>query len=295
MKKLSTLVYVFWESLTKPEYYKDITTAKFSFSLKYLYLLLSFSSLLLGVKAAIGVIKSTPQIPGFIEKTKIVLSQIYPEELTLTVRDKKISTNVVEPYFILIPKEIGVPEGKIKYLLAIDTSADIADFDNYQSWFLLSNEFVAIKDNSTGYKVQPLSEVLKDVPDGTTMKKSDFNTLVALLDPYYQYVYPAVYVFIVFLMTLWPLFVAVFGLIGRLILLVFYSLLLFIMAKLLKKSLIYKNVYQMSMHGLTISILISTFLALINFSIPYVSLLAFLIWMAIVVAKQTDLEVKSLK
>lgn len=294
MKKLSTFVYIFWESLTKPEYYKNIIDAKFSFSLKYLYILLSFSTLLLGLKSALIIAKSTPHIPDFIKTTKTVLSKIYPEELTITITEKKISTNVVEPYYISFPNELGVSEGELKYLLAIDTSADIADFDKYQSLFLLSKEFVAMKDNSTGYKVQALDEILKNVPDGATMKKSDFNALVALLDPYYQYIYPAVYVFIVFLVTLWPLFVAVLGLVGRLIMLVFSSLLLFIFAKILKRGLTYKNIYQMSMHGLTLPVLISTFLMLTNFRFPFVSLFAFLIWMAAVIWKQKKLAVKSL-
>lgn len=295
MKKLLTFKYTFWKSLTKPDYYKDITTAKFSFSLKYLYLLLFFSSLLLGVKAAFGVARSVPQIPGFIEKTKTVLSQIYPKELVLTVKDKSISTNVKEPYFISVPKEMGIPESQAKYLVAIDTSADITDFDKYQSLFLLSKEFIAMKDDSTGYKVQALDEILKDIPDGTTIKNSDFNTLMARLNPYYRYIYPAAYAFIVLLLTLWPLFVAVLGLSGRLIVLVLYSLLLFIFAKILKRSLTYKNVYQMSMHGLTVSVVISTFLVLINYNLPYISLLAFLIWMIVVVTKQKNLSVKSVE
>lgn len=290
---MSTLTYVFWESLTKPGYYINITTAKFSFSLKYLYLLLSFSSLLLGVKFALGIAGHTPQIPDFIEKTKIVLSQIYPEELIITVKDRKISTNVQEPYFISVPKEMVIPEKEAKYLVAIDTSADIADFDKYQSLFLLSKEFVAMKDNSTGYKVQALDEILKDVPDGATMKNSDFNALAAGLDPYYRYIYPAVYAFIIMLLTLWPLLVAGVGLTGKLIMLVFSSLLLFIFAKILKRGLTYKNIYQMSMHGLTLSVLISTFLTLVNFSFPYISLFAFLAWMMVVIWKQKNLVVES--
>lgn len=295
MKKLLTFKYTFWKSLIKPDYYKDITTAKFSFSLKYLYLLLVFSSLLLGAKGAIGVARSIPKIPGFIENTKTVLSQIYPKELVLTVKDKNISTNVKEPYFISVPKEMGIPESQAKYLVAIDTSADIADFDKYRSLFLLSKEFVAMKDNDTGYRVQALDEILKDVPDGAAIKKSDFDALAARLNPYYRYIYPAAYAFIVLLLTLWPLLVAVLGLSGRLIMLVFYSLLLFIFAKILGRKLTYKNIYQMSMHGLTVSVLISTFLVLINYNLPYISLLAFLIWMIVVVTKQKNLVVKSVE
>lgn len=293
MKKLLTFKYTFWKSLTKLGYYKDILTAKFSFSLKYLYFLLFVSSLLFGIKGAVGVAWSIPKIPGFIEKTKIVLSQIYPEELIITVKERKISTNVQEPYFISLPKEMGTPESEAKYLLAIDTSAEVADFESYQSLFLLSNEFVAMKDNNTGYKVQPLAEILKDVPDGTTVKKSGFDALAAGLNPYYRYLYPLAWAGIVLLLTLWPLFTAGLGLSGRLIMLLFYSLLLFILAKILKRSLTYKNVYQMSMHGLTISVLISMFLMLINYNIPYVSLFAFLIWMIVVVAKQKRLKAKS--
>jgi len=293
MKKLLTFKYTFWKSLTKPDYYKDILTAKFSFSLKYIYFLLFVSSLLFGIKGAVGVARSIPKMPGFIENTKTILSQIYPKELVLTVKDKKISTNVVEPYFIAIPKEMEIPGKEAKYLLAIDTSADVADFEKYQSLFLLSKEFIAMKDNNAGYKVQPLAEILKDVPDGMTVKKSDFDALVAGLNPYYRYLYPLAWAGIVLLLTLWPLFTAGLGLSGRLVMLLFYSLLLFILAKILKRSLTYKNVYQMSMHGLTISVLISTFLMLINYNIPYVSLFAFLIWMIVVVAKQKRLKAKS--
>lgn len=293
MKKLLTFKYTFWKSLTKPDYYKDILTAKFSFSLKYLYFLLFVSSLLFGIKGAVGVARSIPKMPGFIENTKTILSQIYPKELVLTVKDKKISTNVVEPYFIAIPKETEIPGKEAKYLLTIDTSADVADFEKYGTLFLLGKEFVAMKDNNTGYKVQPLAEILKDVPDGTAIKKSDFDALAAGLNPYYRYLYPLAWAGIVLLLTLWPLFTAGLGLSGRLIMLLFYSLLLFILAKILKRSLTYKNVYQMSMHGLTISVLISTFLMLINHNIPYLSLLAFLVWMIVVVTKQEHLRVES--
>jgi len=293
VKKLLIFKYTFWKSLTKPDYYKDILTARFSFSLKYLYFLLFVSSLLFGIKGAVGVARSIPKIPGFIENTKTVFSQIYPEELVLTVKDKKISTNVVEPYFIAIPRETKIPEGEAKYLLAIDTSADVADFEKYQSLFLLSKEFVAMKDYNSSYKVQPLAEILKDVPDGMTVKKSDFDALAAGLNPYYRYLYPLAWAGIILLLTLWPLFTAGLALGGKLVMLLFYSLVLFILAKMLKRSLTYKNVYQMSMHGLTVSVLLSTFLALVNYNIPYVSLLAFLIWMTVVFTKQEHLRVES--
>ena len=293
MKKLQTFKYIFWKSLTKPEYYEDVVTAKFSFSLKYLYALLFFSYLLLGMKTAVSVTVSIPKIPNFIEDAKKVLSNIYPEELVLTIQDKKISTNVVEPYFIAIPREMGIPKGEARYLLAIDTSAVITDFEKYQSFFLLSKEFVAMKDNNSGYKVQPLDEILKDVPDGTKIKKTDFNYLMEKIYPYFNYLYPFAYIAVALLLTLWPLFMAGFNLLGKLIMLAVYSLPLIILAKLLKRSLTYKNVYRMSMHGLTVSVLISTFLALINFNLPYISLLAFLLWMIIVVLKQEHVTSKS--
>lgn len=283
MKKLKIFARIFWKSLTEPDYYKDILTAKFSFSLKYLYLLLIFSSLLLGIKTAVEVALSIPRIPGFIENAKSVLAEIYPDELVLTIKDKKILTNVEEPYFIAIPREMGILKKEAKYLVAIDTSADIADFEKYQSLFLLSKEFVAMKDNSTGYKVQPLAEILKDVPDGATIKNSDFDALTARLNPYLYYLYPAAYAGIVLLLTIWPLFIAGLGLLGRSIMLVLYSLLLFIFAKILRRGLTYKNIYQMSMHGLTISIVISTFLTLLNYNLPIISLIAFFIWMIVVV------------
>ncbi len=298
MKKLKIFAKTFWRSLTSPSYYMDILSAKFSFSLKYLYFLLFISSLLLGAKGAIGIARSIPKIPGFIENTKTVLSQIYPKELVLTVKDKNISTNVVEPYFIAIPREMRIPKGEARYLLAIDTSAVITDFEKYQSFFLLSKEFVAMKDENSGYKVQPLGEILKDVPDGMTIKKGDFNALVARLNPYYHYIYPVAYAGIIFLLTLWPLFVAGLKLIHpyspvSLIILLFYSLFLFSLAKLLRRALTYKNVYRMSMHGLTVFVVTSTFMMLINFNLPYIPLLAFLLWMIVVVVKQEHVTSKS--
>jgi hypothetical protein len=245
------------------------------------------------MKTAVSVTVSIPKIPNFIEDAKKVLSNIYPEELVLTIQDKKISTNVVEPYFIAIPREMRIPKREARYLLAIDTSAVITDFEKYQSLFLISKEFVAMKDNNSDYKVQPLDEILKDVPDGTKIKKTDFNYLMEKIYPYFNYLYPFAYIAAALLLTLWPLFMAGFNLLGRLIMLAVYSLPLIILAKLLKRNLTYNNVYRMSMHGLTVFVVISTFMMLINFNLPYIPLLAFLLWMIVVVVKQEHVTSKS--
>ena len=106
MNKLKTFYRTFAKSISSPKYYKDILKAKFSFSLKYLILLLFIVNLITTIKIGTFLYKYYPQIGPFIGEVKQTVVDFYPQELVLTVKKQKISTNVKEPYNIDFPEQL---------------------------------------------------------------------------------------------------------------------------------------------------------------------------------------------
>lgn len=286
MKKLKIFARTFWKSLTNPSYYKDILSAKFSFSLKYLIFLLFLASLFFSFKAAIGLAKIRPKVPSFITEAKKVISEIYPDELVLTIRNKKITTNVIEPYTIDFPVDNKIPTGGYEHLLTINTRANIDDFRKYNSVFLLAGDYiVAPDDEGRSYKILPLDDYLKKIPDGAYLNKGLYLEMVKKALPYFDYLPRIVDLAILFLIVLSPVLVTGFSLSGKLLYLLICSFFLWLLALVLKRGLSYAKVFQMSMHGLTLPILLGIFMSLFNFSLPFISTLIFLVWMIVILKK----------
>jgi len=287
MKKLKIFARTFRKSLTSPAYYQDILSAKFSFSFKYLIFLLFLASLLFSFKAAIGLAKIRPKVPSFITEAKKVISEIYPDELVLTIRNKKITTNVIEPYSIDFPDDKKIPVEGYKHLLTINTRASIDDFQKYNSVFLLAGDYIVTPDNEgRSYKVLPLDDYLKKIPDGAYLNKGLYLEMVKKALPYFDYLPRIVDLVILFLIVLSPILITGLSLLGKLLFLLIYSFFLWLLALVLKRGLSYAKVFQMSMHGLTLPILLGAFLSLINFPIPFVSTIIFLVWMIVILKRQ---------
>lgn len=284
--KLNTFARTFRKSLASLDYYQDILAAKFSFSLKYLFVLLFVSSLLIGLKMAAGAVKILPEVPGYVTEAKKVLNELYPKELKITVKDKKISTNVKEPYFVDYPDKETAQRLPFKHLLVIDTQAKVDDFKKYQSFFLLTeSSIVALDDQSGGYKVIPLEETFKDIPQGASLDKKIYDQMMNQVLPYLDSLPKFVRAGMFLGLLLFPFLNSALILVLQMLILVPTSFVFFLLARLLKKKLSYKNIYQLSMHGMTLPVIVSTAFSLANFSFPLASVAAFLIWMGIVIAR----------
>ena len=80
-----------------------------------------------------------------------------------------------------------------------------------------------------------------------------------------------------------PLFIVPFAFIWHLVYLLLFALILLVVAKVMGKDLSYSQIYQLSLHGLTVPIVITLLLGLFNVSFPFLYSLIFIVWMGIVI------------
>ena len=280
MQKIKTFKRIFWNSLTKPSYYKDIIEAKFSFSFKYLLSLFLLTSFIIGVSLSVRVLNFISQSPKFVESTKAFMVETYPKELKLTLKEGKIVTNVKEPYFINLPENNKI---------AISTKGKAEDIKNLKALFLLTSDSLVISDNVDSYKVIPLSETLAKIPNGVAMDKTLFVSILDQFAPYALKSLPKIIIAIsILILIFYPLIRGVFGFVFEALFLLPATLVLFVGVKILKKKLTFAKTYQMSLHGATIPILISFLLSGLVVAYPFVSIiswLAFFVFMFVVISK----------
>jgi len=277
MNKLTTFINTLKKSLSSPGYYVDILSARFSFSLKYLFALLFFISLIQGIVFSIAFIPTVPKIPGYIEESKQIIKNLYPPGLTVTVNNGSLRTNVDEPYYIPFPSRFNI---KDMSLVAIDTKASVDSFKKYNAAFLVTKNALAYPDSDTkgSYKVYPFS----DIKGFFIINREAYERVINAVIPYFKY-YPlaTAAIFIFFLMIV-PVFGSLFALSGTLFYLLVLTLVTHVIAKFMKLGLSYSQVFRLSIHGLTFSLLFNMLKSLMGITIPYTYTAPFIIWMIIV-------------
>ena len=287
MQKLKAFFQTFVKSLSQPSYYKNFLPTKFSSSLKYLAFLLFIISLFGALKFTFILIEAKPRLPEFVDKVKMVVTDIYPDKLVITLKDGKLSTNAKEPYFIDLPK--GTWDMGTMHLIAIDTKGNVEDYGKYNSAIFLTSEFAVMPNNDNrGDRIYPLKDLLKDVPDGAFINKSIYQSFAIQVLPYVDNLPSYLSTLALILVVLWPFIAMSFALSGHMFYLVFFALILWIIAKMMKKNLSYGKIYQLSMHGLTLPILISGLISLFGKSIPFLYSIILLVFMIVVFKKLSN-------
>ena len=290
MRKIKTLIRTFWQSLTNPSYYRDILSAKLSFSIKYLFALLFFISLIVGVNLSIKISRFIPQVPKFVESTKGFMIETYPKELKLTLKDSKITTNVKEPYFIDLKEDKKASIEPFKHFIAISTKGSPEDIKNLDSLFLVAGDNLIISEGSASasYRVISLGSTLAKIPNGVSMDKTLFTSILDKFTPYVLKVLPRIIIGIsLLILILYPILRGVFGFIFQAVFLLPAALVLFIGVKIVKRNITFVKIYQMSLHGATIPVTLSFLLGFsgLYFYVSIASWLAFFVFMFVVISK----------
>ncbi|OGK52363.1 hypothetical protein A2966_01695 [Candidatus Roizmanbacteria bacterium RIFCSPLOWO2_01_FULL_41_22] len=293
--KLKTFAYIFKKSLTDIYYYPDIIKTSVKFSLKYFYLFLFF---ILFVQSALFVVNlavNLPKIPQFVSQIKERAKGLYPKELIITIKNGNLRTNVKEPYYIDLPEltQNNVPD-QFEHLVAFDTKGRVDDFKKYHTLFLVTRNAVVYPDRQqqsmSTYRVSYFDEVKNFILDQTL-----YQNFINKLLPYLDYLQPLLVVFAVVGIFIFPVLGASFVMTGHLIYLLIMSVLLWLIAKVFKNHLSYKKVFQLSIHGLTLPIVVVFLLGLFTVTISgliYTS--GFLLWMVIILSKIPD-QIKTIK
>jgi hypothetical protein len=110
-----------------------------------------------------------PLIGNFKNKVLSVIDVVYPKELEIKIKNGLVSTNVPEPYYLNIPKQVfdlvlpadkknQIPMARIR-LLAIDTKSRAEDFERYQALVLLTKDSLVYYGEENKITIRPLRNI----------------------------------------------------------------------------------------------------------------------------------------
>ena len=228
-------------SVYNPEFYSELVEKPFSYSLYY------FFSLVL-ILAFIGTgILGTSLIPSLHSITENIDQKIlatYPQNLIITIKDGIVSTNVQEPYSIVVPQELTSSKNfpqDIQNLIVIDTHAPftLEAIKKHKTVALLTKDALIYRDENGAFKIKPV----KEIPD-TVISKATIQRYIEKARPFIKFIAP-ISVLMIFL-----------GLIiffsANLLYLVFGAGLIWIISKFKRAMLSYKKAYQIGLHAITL-------------------------------------------
>lgn len=280
------------DSIYNPEYYKEVLQKPFSYSVKYFLL---FALLFALVFSVVVTIKFIP-IVGLMSLKAPELANYFPQELTLTIKDGKASTNVSEPYFIKMPKAISDNKSfdnedmmingndvkdiiRLENIVVIDTKNkfDIDRFESYKTAILITEDNIISLENG---KVSIVS--VSEVPD-FVLNREKISSIVEKVKPFLVYLYPIVFV--------GGLIGGYFMMLGKIFYLIFGALLIWATIAVMGLKIGYKKSYQLGLHLMTLPIIVIGILTIIPFNIIF----PFLFSIILVLATAYNLRKNSLQ
>ncbi|OGK23897.1 hypothetical protein A3A46_01020 [Candidatus Roizmanbacteria bacterium RIFCSPLOWO2_01_FULL_37_13] len=273
MNYLKVFFYVWKKSFSSAEYYKEVIKAPFSFSLKYF---LFFCFLLSIVTTVYLSAKIFSPLNNFLIRFPQVLVKVYPEQLEIKIQKGVVTTNVPEPYFIPIDrfektfeefdKEVkGIKSDEIENVLVIDTNARVEDLKRYQTYALLTRNYLVYYKDKARIEIVPLDEI-KNFTLNQGLVKGVINRFLPLLRVIAIFLIPFIFVGSF-------LFFSIF----QLIYLLFSALVLFLGGKLISYPVNYLKSYQIDLHLATIITPFFLVLRALNFEVqfPFLRLILF--------------------
>ncbi|OGZ26978.1 MAG: hypothetical protein A2365_02630 [Candidatus Nealsonbacteria bacterium RIFOXYB1_FULL_40_15] len=238
------------KSIYGPDYYREVLTKPFSYSLKYFAL---FSLLISVLLTAFYSITYIPKAASFLEKAGSGIQDYYPEELEIRIEDGQASSNVKEPYFLKTPSQWKGGQ-EIKNLLVIDTESEfsIAKFYEYGTFCLLSKNQLACLNDNGAVEITHLREF-----GNLTVNKQVVNSFLDKFGSLTKFVYPAMVV---------GLFIGMFFLTFavKVVYLLIGAFLVWLASWINKANAGYKKSYQLGFHLMTFPIIIASLIRVIS-------------------------------
>ena len=249
------------KSIYSPEYYRDLTERPASHSWKYYGSLAMFLATLMTIVTSLPLI---PRLNTFLAALPEKVVSYYPHELRVDIAGGEVSSNVAEPYFIDFP---GSPSSQattspLLRLAVIDTksTSSLEQYSAYNVVFWLSGHSVIALDNDNK---------LRSVDLGNTTGTIDaphIRAWISDVEPYFAVLTP-ILVIVIFLGML-------LSFVAMLVYLLFDALCVFLMGKVMKKGWSYRDAYHISLHAVTLPLLLSSFIFILpvsSFQLPLLS------------------------
>lgn len=283
MNKLRTFYYSFKRSLTDPSYYRDILKVPFSFSFKYFLILTLLMSVFYSVFLAFSLASLIPQAPKFVETFKTRVRTAYPQELVINIKNGKFSTNVQEPFYYDIP-ELTEEDSDYEYFLAIDTTASVDDYKDYNSLILVTEKAVVYPDGeNSGVPTQKIT-YFDEKAEPITFNRNMYDNLVKEYLPLADYIPAVLIALTVFTLLISPFIIAFFMAAWYMLQLLILSFIAWIVSLIFKNNLTYGKIYQLGLHAFTLPILVSTLVSQMA-DVPFFLSAGFVLWMVIILSK----------
>ncbi len=249
-------------SVYNPSFYNEKKNEKAKDSVFYFIKLKLIESLLLTIIFSIIVVPAFLLLTSKTSVEKIV--NLFPEDLTINIKDGQASTNVTEPYLISNEKSSGVH----KNMLVIDTKTpfSIELFKNSDTNILLTKDYFVGEKNGGQITI----ESLKKIPD-VELNRIKITGWVYTAIPYLKFVIPLVLVIYFFA-------ILTANTIGSLIVILIGSFIVWCVMKIKKSKFIsFKQMYKLGLHCITTGVILNILLSMIGLGMPwYLSLAVYL-------------------
>ena len=241
MKFLQTIQ----NSIYSPKFYSDIHKKSFKESIVYFLLLSLILTVITTIPLIQPILAEVPmQIQGFLSRVK----DCFPVELEVKVLNGQISTNTTEPYFI---SPCG--SSNSQKIAVIDTKNTFSPekFAEYKVYvWITKNSVVYKKDN---YETRTYNvDKIKDFK----LNKSVLNSYYNQFTPWIKFIGP-----ILLIVSFTGIFLS-YSL--RLIYLLLIASLIWLLGKLFKQLLTFAPSYKLSLHAVTLGLIVELVLGLLR-------------------------------
>ncbi len=246
-------------SVYGPAFYQgELSRRPLSASFKYLAALVLIVSLFVAIPFA-GIFSAASRLAR-------ESAASFPAALVVTVKDGVVSTNAQEPYFIAYKNAPEAGSDGRRNFIAIDTAVpeSIAAFRKHDATVWIGKDFIISE--GQGGKIS-IDQIPKSM--NFTLSKQVIDDFSAKLHPYLPFIAVAMTLFFYAVIAL-----ASFA--GALISALALALLIFLIEKLRKHDLSYRDSYRFALHALTLPILLSALFSSASFYFVLLGLAVYL-------------------
>lgn len=241
-------------SIYSPSFYATIPQKSFGSALGYFLLLSLFLTIIQSISPVWGFLTvGQKEVETFVNQ----IEEAYPSELEVKIQNGKVSTNVQEPYFISLPQDKNrTTEDTTANLVVIDTKTpfSITQFNQYKAIAWVTKDSVFLKsDNNGQIRTIDLSKV-----SDMSIDKAFVVSLFEKFSPWLKLITP---------LAILGILLGVYLLhTGRLVYLLFLAIVIWVLAKLLKRPLTYSGSYKVGLYAITLGFLIELLSDFVHFS-----------------------------
>lgn len=232
-------------TIYSPEFYSQISQKSFGKSVGYFLLLVL---ILTAIKSLTLIGPLIFELPGQLQTVIKETVNCYPEDLEIKITNGQVTTNVQEPYFI---SSCGIESKTDQPLLVIDTNAPFSktQLDQYKTAVWLTKDSIVYKKSDLETRSYSLTEI-KDFK----LNKASIDSLSNMISPWLKFAGPIL------------LFLAFIGIYlsydFRLIYLLFLAAVIWLLAKIFKKTLPYGQSYKLGLYAITLGLIVELLVSL---------------------------------